>query len=256
MKDFFSFVNEFQKKNEPFAIATVIKIQGSSSAKPSSKAVINQVGDVIYGWIGGGCAEAQVREEALKCLGLEKTALIDIQMNAETLKEGMACGGQMQVFIEPILPKSTLWILGHNRVAQVLCELANIFNFNIKIYDKELEENTFLKVEQTFNQQLDEILPLIKKNDFVVIATLHINDSETLKQILTTQTHYIAVIASQKRAKLLLETCEEKDLSRISAPAGLDLGSQTPEEIALSIMSEIVLFQRKNFLKNSLFQLK
>jgi xanthine dehydrogenase accessory factor len=255
MKDFFSFVNEFQKKSEPFAIATVIKTQGSSSAKPSAKAVINQVGDVIYGWVGGGCAEAEIREEALKCLGLEKTALIDIQMNAETLKEGMACGGQMQIFIEPILPKPTLWILGHNRVAQVLCELANILNFNIKIYDKEIDKDNF-SVEQVFNQQLEEILPLIKKNDFVVIATLHINDSETLKQILTTKTHYIAVIASRKRAKLLLETCEEKDVSRISAPAGLDLGSQTPEEIAFSIMSEIILFQRKNILKNSLSQLK
>ena len=254
MKDFFSFVNEFQKKNEPFAIATVVQIKGSSSAKPAAKAVINQVGDVIYGWVGGGCAEAEIREEALKCLGLEKTALIDIQMNAETLKEGMACGGQMQVFIEPILPKPTLWILGHNQIAQTLCKFAHILDFKIHFYDKEIDTDSFIN-EQIY-QQLDQILPLIKKNDFVVIATLHINDSETLKQILTTQAHYIAVIASRKRAKLLLEICEEKDLSRISAPAGLDLGSQTPEEIALSIISEIVVFQRKNFLKNSLSQLK
>jgi len=254
MKDFFSFVNEFQKKNEPFAIATVVQIKGSSSAKPAAKAVINQVGDVIYGWVGGGCAEAEIREEALKCLGLEKTALIDIQMNAETLKEGMACGGQMQVFIEPILPKPTLWILGHNQIAQTLCKFAHILDFKIYFYDKEIDTDSFIN-EQIY-QQLDQILPLIKKNDFIVIATLHINDSETLKQILTTQAHYIAVIASRKRAKLLLEICEEKDLSRISAPAGLDLGSQTPEEIALSIISEIVIFQRKNFLKNSLSQLK
>lgn len=255
MKDFFNFVNEFQKKNEPFVIATVVQIKGSSSAKPAAKAVINQVGDVIYGWVGGGCAEAEAREEALKCLGLEKTALIDIQMNAETLQEGMACGGQMQVFIEPILPKPALWILGHNQITKILCELANILNFKINIYDKELEENDFIN-GQVFNHQLDQILPLIKKNDFVIIATLHINDNKTLKQILTTPAYYIAVIASKKRAKLLLETCEEKDLSRISAPAGLDLGSQTPEEIALSIISEIVLFQRKNILKNSLSQLK
>jgi len=254
MKDFFSFVNEFQKKNEPFAIATVVQIKGSSSAKPAAKAVINQVGDVIYGWVGGGCAEAEIREEALKCLGLEKTALIDIQMNAETLKEGMACGGQMQVFIEPILPKPTLWILGHNQIAQTLCKFAHILDFKIYFYDKEIDTDSF--INERIYQQLDQILPLIKKNDFIVIATLHINDSETLKQILTTQAHYIAVIASRKRAKLLLETCEEKDLSRISAPAGLDLGSQTPEEIALSIISEIVIFQRKNFLKNSLSQLK
>jgi xanthine dehydrogenase accessory factor len=132
MKDFFSFVNEFQKKNEPFAIATVVQIKGSSSAKPAAKAVINQVGDVIYGWVGGGCAEAEIREEALKCLGLEKTALIDIQMNAETLKEGMACGGQMQVFIEPILPKPTLWILGHNQIAQMFC--VNLLIFWISKY--------------------------------------------------------------------------------------------------------------------------
>lgn len=256
MKDFFSFVSEFQKKNEPFAIATVVQIKGSSSAKPSSKALINQQGDVIYGWVGGGCAEAQIREEALKCLGLEKTALIDIQMNAETLQQGMACGGQMQVFIEPVLPKATLWILGHNRVAQSLCELANILNFKINIYDKELEENSILNVNKIYNQQLKEILSEIKENDVVVIATLHINDSEILKQILTTKTSYVAVIASQKRAKLLLETCHEQDISRVFTPAGLNLGAQTPEEIALSILSEIVLFQRKGTLKNSLSQPK
>jgi xanthine dehydrogenase accessory factor len=245
MKDFFNFVAEFEKKNEPFAIATVVKIQGSSSAKPSAKAVINQVGDVIFGWVGGGCAEAEIREEALKCLGLEKTALIDVQMNAETLQEGMACGGQMQVFIEPILPKPILWILGHNRAAQALCELANILNIKVNIYDKELTTSAFINAEKIFNCKLEEILPLIKKNDFVVIATLHINDSDTLKQILTTKTTYIAVIASKKRAALLLETCEKQDLSRIYTPAGLALGSQTPEEIALSILSEIVLLQRK-----------
>lgn len=255
MKDFFNFVAEYQKKNEPFAIATVVKIQGSSSAKPSAKAVINQVGDVIFGWVGGGCAEAQIRDEALKCLGLEQTALIDIQMNAETLKEGMACGGQMQVFIEPILPKPVIWILGHNRVTQALCELASILNYKIKIYDKEIDIENFIN-EQVFNQRLEEVLPLINKNDFVVIATLHVNDSETLKQLLTTKARYIAVIASRKRANLLLETCEKQDVSRIYTPAGLDLGSQTPEEIALSILSEIVLFQRKGHYKYSLSQLK
>lgn len=255
MKDFFSFVAEYQKKNEPFAIATVVKIQGSSSAKPSAKAVINSVGDVIFGWVGGGCAEAQIRDEALKCLGLEQTILIDIQMNAETLKDGMACGGQMQVFIEPHLPKPTLWIIGHNQITKTLCELANLLNFKVNLFDKEVSTADFTNA-QVFNQHLNDLLPLIKKNDFIVIATLHINDGETLKQLLTTSAHYIAIIASKKRANLLLETCEKQDISRIYTPAGLDLGSQTPEEIALSILSEMILIQRKGLYKYSLSQTK
>jgi len=245
MKNFFSLVAELERKAQPFAIATVIKIQGSSSAKPSAKAVINQVGDVIYGWVGGGCAEAFIREEALKCLGIGTTALIDVQMNAEKLEEGMACGGTMQVFIEPIIPQPTLWILGHNRLAQILCHFASEVGFNINIFDQEADENFFPQADNVFNLRLEEILPHIKTNDFVVIATLHINDSETLKAILKTSVHYIAVIASRKRAVLLLETCDKKERSRIYAPAGLDLGAQTPEEIALSVLSEIVLCRRK-----------
>lgn len=245
MKSFFSLVSELEKKAQPFAIATVIKIQGSSSAKPSSKAVINQEGDVIYGWVGGGCAEAFIREEALKCLGIETTALIDVQMNAEKLEEGMACGGTMQVFIEPIIPRPTLWILGHNRLVQTLGHFASEVGFNIKIFDKEADEKFFPQAEEIFNSRLEDIVPQIKANDFVVIATLHVNDSAMLKAILQTQVHYIGVIASRKRAALLLENCEKKELLRIYAPAGLDLGAQTPEEIALSVLSEIVLCRRK-----------
>ncbi|MEY3220463.1 MAG: hypothetical protein RIT27_1820 [Pseudomonadota bacterium] len=245
MKDFFKVVTELQNKPEPFAIATVVKIVGSSSAKPAAKAIINQVGDVVYGWVGGGCAEALIREEALKCLAKETTALIDVQMKAEKLEEGMACGGEMQVFIEPIIPQPTLWIFGHNRLAQVLCEFAVTLGFNVNIFDQEADQAFFSCATKVLNGRLEDCLSQMKNIDYVVIATLHINDSQLLKAILSTTVHHIAVIASRKRAALLLETCDKKTLPRIYAPAGLDLGAQTPEEIALSVLSEIVLCRRK-----------
>src|SRR5258708_35545638 len=90
---------------EPFAIATVVRVQGCSSATSGSKAIIDAGGRGVTGWIGGGCAESAVRAEALKAIAAEKPQLITLDMQDEVLGVGMPCGGMMDVYIEPVVPK-------------------------------------------------------------------------------------------------------------------------------------------------------
>src|SRR5579875_1578902 len=100
-----------------FAIATVVRVEGSSSARRGSKALIDSSGKLLSGWIGGGCAESAVRSAALDCLESERPAIITVDMSSEELGVGMPCGGIMEIFIEPILPRPELLIVGHGRIA-------------------------------------------------------------------------------------------------------------------------------------------
>ncbi|MGC1296442.1 MAG: XdhC family protein, partial [Alloacidobacterium sp.] len=108
---------ELASEGKSFAIATVVRVEGSSSAQRGSKAIIDPLGQLLLGWVGGGCAESAVRSEALKCIETEKPRLITVDMTDEELGVGMPCGGTMDIFIEPVLPQPELLIVGHGRIA-------------------------------------------------------------------------------------------------------------------------------------------
>ncbi|MEM0911196.1 MAG: XdhC family protein, partial [Pseudomonadota bacterium] len=112
-KTIFDIITQKQQAREPFAIATVVDTYGSVSAKTSSKAVIDKEGKIVAGWVGGGCAESTACEQALECIQDGKTAMLDIDLNDEMLGAGMPCGGGMRVYVEPVLPEPTLWLMGH-----------------------------------------------------------------------------------------------------------------------------------------------
>ncbi len=172
-KEIFDIIQDMRKQDRPFAVATVIETTGSSSAKTSSKVVIDEEGNVVAGWVGGGCAESATCTEALECIKTGETTVLELDLDDEMLGTGMPCGGSMRIYVEPILPKPAL----------------------------------------------------------------------------NSEGGYIALIASRKRSRLVLDYLREEGISeealhRVVAPSGLDLGARTPEEIALCVMSEIVLTRR------------
>src|SRR5271170_2544514 len=114
---------ELAGQGKSFAVATVVRVEGSSSAKLGSKAIIDAHGKIVTGWVGGGCAESAVRNEALSCIELERSAFITLDMTDELIGVGMPCGGKMDVYIEAVLPQPELLILGHGRIAEVLANL-------------------------------------------------------------------------------------------------------------------------------------
>lgn len=249
--DFFNSVLTLKSQRIPFAIATVIKITGSASAKPGSKALIDEHGKLLRGWVGGGCAQSNVCEQAQICIKTHSTTILDLDLDDEILGTGMPCGGHMSVYIEPILPNPVLWILGHGLVAQTLCQLANTLDFSVIVNDPSATTDAFPEASKVINQDIDYQALVPTDNDYVVIATQHKGDHESLQVVLNTNAKYIGLIASKKRAGLVLDYLKEmkysdQDIARVTTPCGLHLNPQTPQEIALSIMAQIVQIRREN----------
>jgi xanthine dehydrogenase accessory factor len=247
--ELYSKAAELAANRDSFAIATVVRVEGSSSARRGSKALIDTLGRLLIGWIGGGCAESAVRSEALKCIETGVPRMITVDMSDEQLGVGMPCGGTMDIFIEPVLPRPELLIVGHGRIAEALATLGHMIGFTVTVNDPAADRTSFPQAEKIVTEDFDLTETLIGSKTYVVIATQHKRDHLWLQKALEGSAAYVALIASRHRAALVLDylraagTPEEK-IATVYAPAGLYLGAATPEEIALSIVSQMVALRR------------
>jgi xanthine dehydrogenase accessory factor len=246
---FYSKAAEFAAQRKTFAIATVVRVEGSSSARLGSKALIDDRGKIVLGWVGGGCAESAVCNQALQCMQREQPQLVTLNMQDEVLGVGMPCGGMMDVYIEPVVPQPELLIAGHGRIAESLATLGHCMNFSVTVNDPTADRESFPTADRVIANDFDVTGARIDSRTFVVIATLHKNDHLWLQRALQSEAAYVALVASEHRSALVLdylrlEGIAPEKLDRVWAPAGLDLGAATPEEIALSIMSQIVMLRR------------
>lgn len=249
IRDILDLQFELRNARRAYVLATVVEILGSSSAKPAAKALIDVTGKVIAGWVGGGCAQSLVSDAALKCLETGEPCVIEVDLNDEVFGAGMPCGGSMRVYVEPILPKPVLWLMGHGRIAESLYEFAFRLGFEVIVNDPQATAERFPAAHRIISDdcRYQQLQP--QPGDFVVIATHHKGDYDSLTRALQSEALYIALVSSRKRAKLVLarltlEGFSESSLARVHAPAGLNLGAKLPEEIALSIASEMVQVRR------------
>lgn len=248
--ELYSRAAELSAQRKPFAIATVVRVEGSSSARRGSKALIDAQGKIVVGWVGGGCAESAVRSEAVKCIQQERPELITLDLQDELLGVGMPCGGLMDVYIEPVVPNPELLIVGHGRIAETLATLGHVMNFFVTVSDPAASKESFPQADSVVSEDFDLTETTITPRTHVVIATLHKSDHIWLQRALESDAAYVALIASAHRAKLvldylLLEGVPQAKADKVWSPAGLDLGAATPEEIALSIIGQIVLLRRR-----------
>ena len=247
--DFLKTSNELASLGKLFATATVVRVEGSSSAKLGSKAIIDEEGKIVSGWIGGGCAESAVRHQALKCMESGSPQLITLDMTDEVIGVGMPCGGIMDVYLEPVFPKPEFLIVGHGRIAETLARLGTLMGFRVTVDDPGADRQSFPSADGLITDDLDLSAPTISSQTYVVIATQHKSDHISLQKALESQAAYVALVSSRHRAGLVLDYLaatgiSQEKLERVWAPAGLDLGALTPEEIALSIMSQMVALRR------------
>ncbi|MGD9842563.1 MAG: XdhC family protein [Steroidobacteraceae bacterium] len=248
-KDILNLQVEFREARIPFVLATVVEILGSSSAKPGAKAIFDRSGKVIEGWIGGGCAQSIVAKESINCLTDGEPRMVDIDLNDEVFGAGMPCGGSMRVYVEPKLPRPLLWLMGNGLIAETLCELAHLMGFHIVVIDTKATSREFPAAHRIIENDGSYLELKPNSGDFVVIATHHKGDFVSLTRALQSKASYIALVSSRSRADLIMNRLEQEgtpknSLNRIHAPAGLNLGAKMPEEIALSIISEMVLTRR------------
>src|SRR6516225_1134074 len=229
---------ELAAKGQSFAVATVVRVEGSSSAQRGSKAIVDEQGKLVLGWVGGGCAEGTVRHEALRSIRAGQPSLITLDMTEEILGVGMPCGGKMEVFIEPVLPKPELLIVGHGRIAEALAALGHLMGFSITINDPAADPSSFPGASRLVTEDFDLTETPVGPKTSVVIATQHKRDHLWLQKALEGNAAYVALVASRHRAKLVLDYVATAGVSTakiatVHAPAGIDLGAATPEEIAL-----------------------
>lgn len=247
--EFIEKVQELLKAGENFAIATVVKTEGSSSARAGAKAIVRADGSTLFGWVGGGCVESSVAREALNSLKDGTPRLIHLNLTEELSGVGMPCGGTMQVYVEPQRSKPRLVILGHGVIAEAAARLAAVLNFRVLVDDSAATQDRYPAADQLITNDPDYSQFDAGPEAYVIIATQHKGDDKAARAALAKGARYIALIASKTRAGLVLDTLaaqgvRKEELARISSPAGLDLGAVEPEEIALAILAEIVALRR------------
>ena len=244
-KELFNTMDRLKSENEPFAIATVIAVKGSTSAKNGNKAIYDRNGKRVIGYIGGGCVENRVGQTVVESLADNQTRMVDVNLDSDDMKLGIPCGGMMTVFVEPQQSSPTILIRGMGRVVEVLAEMASLLNFKVLIQTQEDEKDRYKLADQIITDPL-ELDDIDHKINYFILATHHRDDHKQALSALEAGIIYVAVIASQKKAGLIKDHLKENNVSdellaRFHSPAGLDINAQTAEEIGLSIMSEIVM---------------
>jgi xanthine dehydrogenase accessory factor len=252
---------ELITQGESFVTATVVRCQPPTSGKPGDKAIIHADGK-IWGWIGGGCAQPVVVKEALKALGDGRPKLVRISPSATDPEEGivdytMTChsGGALDIYLEPVLPKPRILILGRSPVARTLAQLGSTIGYAVELVSSDLATEGDLATVGDAATKAMAGAEIIKTRDmaqvtitpqtFVVVATQGEGDEEALEQAIQAGSAYIAFVASKTKASKVFEYLRTRGvmperLSQVRAPAGVDIGARSPEEIAVSILAEIV----------------
>jgi xanthine dehydrogenase accessory factor len=247
--------NELLAREEPFVLATVVAYKSPQSAKPGSKAIIKNDGSQI-GWVGGGCVQPIVLREAKQALQTGKPKLLTISPDAsredwkgvESYRMTCEGGGSLEIYLEPFLPKPQIVIVGRSPVAQTVAHLGHLLDFKIVVADPEADSQSFPEADLILTE-LDSVRSHIDESSYVVVATMGNGDEEGLSAVVGTRPKYLGLVASEKKSKGLYEYLLEtgttpEDIAVITCPAGIELGSETLPEIALSVAAEITRLRR------------
>ena len=249
---------ELNRAGIAFALATVVRAEKPTSAKPGASAIITGDG-MLTGWVGGSCTEHTVLSQALKALGDGEPRLVRLcppeRLGAArqdgVIEVALTCvsGGTLEVYIEPHLPRPHLVVVGHLPVAVALARLGADLGYEVSLMGLDLALDRVPAGAQVFDS-LDFAQLKITPQTYIVVASHGNYDEDALERALMSDAPYVALVASRKRAESVVQYLREAGipadrLSRLKYPAGLDLGAVTPDEIALSILAEIVQVRRQ-----------
>jgi len=262
--DILDIISTRKAAGEPFALATVVRTVAATAAKAGAKAVILPDGTISEGWIGGGCARAAVLKAARDALTDGRSRLVSVQPPDALDDQGRSAGeenggvrfatnmcpsqGTMDIFVEPVLPRPQIVVCGSSPVAVAIADFAKRAGFAVVVCAPSAEQAAFAEVEQRIEGYA---LPVEQRGArYVVVSTQGRGDEAALSAALAVNADYIAFVGSRKKAEALKRNLAKRGISKdrlakLKAPAGLDLGAITPEEIAISIVAEIVAVRRK-----------
>ena len=253
MKSIYQALAELESKNESAALCTVVRSQGSTPRNSTSKMLVYEDGRFI-GTVGGGELENRVFEEAMEALKDGKARLIEYNMADPERGDVGVCGGTVEVFVEPILPAPTLVIIGGGHVGKAVAHLAKWLGFRVAVSDDRPEFCTpeanpdaddFYECKM---ERLPEKLKITNRTYLVLTTRGVVVDAPGLPPLLKSDAAYIGVIGSRRRWKMTVDKLKEmgvsdEQITRVHSPIGLELQAEKPEEIAVSIMAEILMLR-------------
>jgi xanthine dehydrogenase accessory factor len=262
--DALDLVASLKSRGEPFALATVVRTVSVTAAKAGAKAVIRLDGTITEGWIGGGCARAAVVKAAREAIADGRPRLVSIQPKDLLDEKGVAPGeeregvrfarnmcpsqGTMDVFVEPVLPRPMLVVLGASPVAVALADLAPRFGYRVTVCAPPDDQALFGEPDQRIEGYA---LPVESDGPrFVVVSTQGRGDEVALKAALAIDADHVMFVGSRRkiaalRRALIAGGMLSERFDRLKGPAGLNIGAITPDEIALSILAEVLAVRRR-----------
>jgi xanthine dehydrogenase accessory factor len=243
-------VEEALQRGEAVALVTILKTQGSTPQKAGAKMVVSRDGR-LRGTVGGGCVEAEILWRARQALENLKCEILSYDYNADEEENGLICGGSVTVFIEPVVPAPRVFMVGAGHVAMPLGRIAKIAGFQVIVLDDRVKYANRERFPEADTVEAGPIPELAQKftygeNAYVVIVTRgHSSDEEALRTFIEYDTAYLGLIGSVSKIEKIFKRLERdgvprEKLEQVHSPMGLDLGGNSPGEIAVSIVAEMI----------------
>ncbi len=244
-----------RKLGQKSAIATIVQVQGSIPSHESAKLLVREDGSMI-GTIGGGCVEAEVWNAAREVIETEKPRHLSFQLGEEAAYDnGLICGGQLDVFVEPVLPQPRAFIFGAGHISKSLSKVLTIAGFETTVVDDRetfANRERFPEAAEVLSGNYEDLfseLPVTDGSYIVIVTRGHRDDMRILRWASSTEAKYIAMIGSKRKVISVAKELEKEGipparLARIFAPMGLEIGAISPEEIAISVAAEMIAVRR------------
>jgi xanthine dehydrogenase accessory factor len=253
--DLYDEIVRLRKLGQKCALATIVQVRGSIPSYESAKLLVREDGSMM-GTVGGGCVEAEVWTAAREVIETEKPKHLTFSLGQDAAYDnGLICGGQLNVFVEPVIPQPRAFIFGGGHVSKSISKIANLAGFSTVIVDDREQfanPERFPEAEETFAEEYESVFPklTVTSSSYLIIVTRgHRDDMRVLRWAVNTPARYIAMIGSKRKTISVVHELEKEGIPRESfekvfAPMGLEIGAETPEEIAISVVAEMIATRR------------
>jgi len=253
--DIFEEIVELRRAGRRGALATIVNARGSIPSFESAKMLVRDDGS-IAGTIGGGCVEAEVWQAAREVMEEEKPRTLTFNLNHDPKYDsGLVCGGTLEIYLEPILPVQTLYLFGAGHISVNVYRAARMAGFEVVVVDDResfANRERFPEAKDVYAEDFERTLSQLAPNhsSYLVIVTRgHRDDMRVLRWAVKTPAKYIGMIGSQRKVIAIYKQLQQdgiaaEKLARVYAPVGLEIGAITPEEIAISIVAEMIAIRR------------
>jgi xanthine dehydrogenase accessory factor len=253
--DVFEEIVRLRRLGQKCALATIVQVRGSIPSFETAKLLVREDGSIL-GTVGGGCVEAEVWNAAREVMETEKPKQLHFSLGQDAAYDnGLICGGQLDIFIEPIVPQPAAIIFGAGHISKSLARVAGLAGFRtLVVDDREQFANPqrFPDADEIHAGEYEDVFPKLSVNEssYIVIVTRgHRDDMRVLRWAVETNARYVAMIGSKRKVISVVKELQKEGISagafeRLHAPMGLDIGAVTPEEIAVSVVAEMIAVRR------------